>query len=153
CDFKVTTETYKGASIATAVRGDTKFHSTLLGDTLAIATSIDLLKRSVDAYVAKGAGSLARTPRFAADMKAMPPSAALVEWIDLERLDAQRASLESGLAALGAPPDAIGAVRGVLDGTKGGGSLAIGAYIPSGDLYQVKWAWSKGPELFADRTK
>ncbi len=150
-DFAVSAADYKGHKLATAARGATQYHAALLGDTLAVSTDAALLRASVDCRIAGGARSLGRKPAFRADVKAAGEGAAIFEWYDLDAIDAARASLDAGLTSLGADAIAKAAVHGLLDGTRGAHSFARTTLIPSGDLYQSKWTYSKSAELFADQ--
>ena len=151
CGFTVTTEPYREHRIATARRGAVNFSAALLGDTLAVATDGALLRAAIDCRIARGERSIGRRAAYIDDTGSLPPDAALVEWYDLDALDKGRASLDKGLAALGAPPEAVAAVHGVLDGTRGGRSVARATFLPQGDLYGLTWSLSKSSSLFADR--
>ena len=150
-DFKVTASDHRGQKMAAATRGDASYHAALLGDTLAISTDAALLRAAIDCRLDGGKKSLGQRAAFQADLKALPGGASVVEWYDLDALDAGRASLDAGLARFSKEPALAGAVHAVLDGTKGAHSYARATTLPEGDLYRLTWAYSKGDDLFADR--
>jgi len=153
CDFAVTREEYGNHVVAVAAKGASKFHAALLGDTLAVATDAGLLRRAIDCRTSHGEKSLARRATFTADVAAVPAGATALEWYDLDALDARRASLDAGLAAVGASPEIVGAVHGMLDGVKGAHSVARATSLPDGDLYKLTWTYSKSADLFDDQAK
>ncbi len=150
-EFSVTTAPYHDFTIATATRGTTTVHTSLLGDTLILASTKDLVQRTIDVQRAGGTGSLARLEKFRTEIAALPHDATAFDWIDLERLDAQRTALDAALTSFGAEAAHVGAAHRFLDETKGAKSLARAALLPGGDLYQVDMTYSRGgAELFAD---
>ena len=150
-DFKVTASEHRGHKMATAARGETSYHAALLGDTLAVATDAALVRAVIDCRIDGGAKSIGRRDAFQADMKALPAGASILEWYDLDALDAGRASLDAGLARFSGSAALPGAVHAILDGTKGAHSLGRATSLPDGDLYRLSWSYSKSSELFADR--
>src|SRR5262245_23014693 len=140
-DFKVTASEHRGQKMAAAARGDVSYHAALLGDTLAISTDAALLRAAIDCRLDGGKESLGQRAAFQADLKALPAGASVVEWYDLDALDAGRASLDAGLARFSKEPALAGAVHAVLDGTKGGHSYARATTLPEGDLYRLTWAY------------
>ena len=150
-EFKVTSSEHRDHKMATATRGDASYHAALLGDTLAVATDAALVRAAIDCRADGGAKSIGRRAEFQADMKALPPGASVVEWYDLDALDAGRASLDAGLARFHDNAAVTGVVHAILDGTKGAHSVGRATVLPDGDLYRLSWAYSKGNDLFADR--
>jgi cytochrome c5 len=153
CDFVVTREEYRGHGIAVAARGASRFHAALLGDTLAVSDDGALLRCAIDCRVSGGVRSIGRNPKFQADVAAAPAGFTAVEWYDVEALAAAGSSLDRGLRSLGASPEVVGAVHGVLDGVRGAGSFARATTLVEGDLYKLTWSYSKSDELFHDKAK
>jgi hypothetical protein len=150
-DFKITASEHRGQKMAAAARGDESYHAALLGDTLAVATDAALVRAAIDCRLDGGAKSIGHRAAFQADMKALPAGPAIVEWYDLDALDAGRTSLDAGLARFSTNEGVAGAVHAILDGTKGAHTLARAWVLPDGDLYRVSWKYSKSDDLFADR--
>jgi hypothetical protein len=152
CDFAVKSSSHRGHSVATASRGASSFHAALLGDTLAVATDAKLLHAAIDCRADEGAKSLGRRQAFKDDVAALPPATAGFAWYDLDALDSRRASLDAGLASLGAPRRVESGVHVVLDSVRGAHSVAQAFDAPDGDLYAASWTWSKA-DLFDDKAK
>jgi hypothetical protein len=150
-DFKVTASEHRGHKMAAATRGDASYHAALIGDTLAVSTDAALVRAAIDCRLDAGAKSIGHRAAFQADMKSLPAGPAIVEWYDLDAIDAGRSSLDAGLAQFSTHEGLAGAVHAILDGTKGAHTLARATVLPDGDLYRLTWKYSKSDDLFADR--
>lgn len=145
CEFAVSRTEHRGVAVSRATKGDAAFSFTLVGDALVVAGDAALVTRSIDSYLDDGRGSIAKVPAFAADTAKVPATAPIVEWYDLDRMRATRASVTAGIDALGgggAENGAAAAVDHVLDGASDIRTIARATELPGGNAYEMKWTWS-----------
>jgi hypothetical protein len=141
--FQVSQSEHKDRRVSTAKRDGVEVHATLLGDTLAVSSSLDLLRRTIDVTEASGAGSLAKSPRFRDETARLPQGRLGWHWFDLQALRESKASLVAWLHRMQKGGDAAAAAGRILEGTAAAPALAVATELPGGDLYQVRWSYSR----------
>lgn len=144
CEFTVSRTEHRGVAVSRATKGAAAFSFTLVGDALVVAGDAALVTRSIDAYLDDGKGSIAQVPTFTEDTAKVPATAPILEWYDLDRMRANRASVTAGIDALGDGVTSAAAVDHVLDGASDIRTIARATELPGGNPYDMKWTWSRG---------
>lgn len=149
----VTVEGYQDYDLAEFRSGEDAVWGVLMEDLLVVATSRELLVRSVDVRLGDGTGSLATHAPFIDEVAKLPADAAMIDWVDLAGLREQRETLAKALRGTDDSWLATAATE-ILDDTASAPSLARAFRLPEGDLYQLDWTSSRSfEELYGPRAE